>query len=451
MRRQQGFEGVWWGTLQAGAQRLRVVFRLQRDADGQLRGTIDSLDQAATGIPISEITVEGNTIRVRSDAVQGEFVGALSEDGKQIVGTWKQGGQELPLTLTRGEPPTPKRPQEPKPPFPYRTEEVRIPHLKERFELAGTLTIPEGKPPFPAIVFFTGSGAQNRDQEVFGHKPFLVLADYLTRAGYATLRMDDRGVGGSGGDMRTATTLDFADDALSGVRYLQKRKEIDRKRIGLLGHSEGALVCAVAAAKAPREVAFLIMLAGTGVPGEQILYRQAELMSRKAGLAEPLIERNRALQQRVFEILKRERDDAKAQDAIYEAMLQSLGAGANLPENQKAALRAQAANYISPWFRAFITLDPAPYLRKVRCPVLALNGELDLQVDPEQNLPAIERALREGGNKRITIRRLPNLNHLFQKARTGLITEYTEIEETFNPNALEAIRKWLDETVRGKK
>jgi uncharacterized protein len=451
VRRQQGFEGVWWGTLQAGAQRLRVVFRLQRDADGQLRGTIDSLDQAATGIPISEITVEGNTIRVRSDAVQGEFVGTLSDDGKQVAGVWKQGGQELPLTLTRGEPPTPKRPQEPKPPFPYRTEEVRIPHLKERFELAGTLTIPEGKPPFPAIVFFTGSGAQNRDQEVFGHKPFLVLADYLTRAGYATLRMDDRGVGGSGGDMRTATTLDFADDALSGVRYLQKRKEIDRKRIGLLGHSEGALVCAIAAAKAPREVAFLIMLAGTGVPGEQILYRQAELMSRKAGLAEPLIERNRALQQRVFEILKRERDDAKAQDAIYEAMLQSLGAGANLPENQKAALRAQAANYISPWFRAFITLDPAPYLRKVRCPVLALNGELDLQVDPEQNLPVIERALREGGNKRITIRRLPNLNHLFQKARTGLITEYTEIEETFNPNALEAIRKWLDETVRGKK
>jgi uncharacterized protein len=451
VRRQQGFEGVWWGTLQAGAQRLRVVFRLQRDADGQLRGTIDSLDQAATGIPISEITVEGNTIRVRSDAVQGEFVGILSDDGKQVAGVWKQGGQELPLNLTRGEPPAPKRPQEPKPPFPYRTEEVRIPHLKERFELAGTLTIPEGKPPFPAIVFFTGSGAQNRDQEIFGHKPFLVLADYLTRAGYATLRMDDRGVGGSGGDMRTATTLDFADDALSGVRYLQKRKEIDRKRIGLLGHSEGALVCAIAAAKAPREVAFLIMLAGTGVPGEQILYRQAELMSRKAGLAEPLIERNRALQQRVFEILKRERDDTKAQDAIYEAMLQSLGAGANLPENQKAALRAQAANYISPWFRAFITLDPAPYLRKVRCPVLALNGELDLQVDPEQNLPAIERALREGGNKRITIRRLPNLNHLFQKARTGLITEYTEIEETFNPNALEAIRKWLDETARGKK
>jgi predicted acyl esterase len=270
VRRLQGYEGVWSGVLQVGAQRLRLVFRLQRDADGQLRGTIDSPDQAATGIPISAITVEGNTIRIRSDAVQGEFVGALSEDGKQLAGTWKQGGQELPLTLTRGEPPAPKRPQEPKPPFPYRTEEVRVPQPKGKFELAGTLTLPDGKPPFPAIVFFTGSGAQSRDQEIFGHKPFLVLADYLTRAGYATLRMDDRGVGGSGGDMRTATTLDFADDALAGVRYLQKRKEIDRKRIGLLGHSEGALVCAIAAAKAPREVAFLIMLAGTGVPGEQI-------------------------------------------------------------------------------------------------------------------------------------------------------------------------------------
>jgi len=451
VRRQQGFEGVWWGTLQAGAQRLRIVFRLQRDADGQLHGTIDSPDQAATGIPVSAITVEGNTIRIRSDAVQGEFVGALSEDGKQLAGTWKQGGQELPLTLTRGEPPAPKRPQEPKPPFPYRTEEVRVPQPKGKFELAGTLTLPDGKPPFPAIVFFTGSGAQNRDQEIFGHKPFLVLADYLTRAGYATLRMDDRGVGGSGGDMRTATTLDFADDALAGVRYLQKRKEIDRKRIGLLGHSEGALVCAIAAAKAPREVAFLIMLAGTGVSGEQILYRQAALISRKSGIAEPLIERNRALQQRVFEILKRERDDTKAQEAIYEAFAESLGTGTSLSDSQKAIFRAQAADHTTPWFRTFLTLNPAPYLRKVRCPVLALNGELDLQVDPEQNLPIIERALREGGNKQITIRRLPNLNHLFQKAKTGLITEYAEIEETFNPDALETIRKWLDETVRGAK
>ncbi|MCS7301792.1 MAG: alpha/beta fold hydrolase [Fimbriimonadales bacterium] len=451
MRRQDGFEGVWWGVLEAGGQRLRLVFRLNRNADGGWTASLDSPDQGAQGIPVSAVQIEGRRITLKSELVQGEFVGTLSADGKQLEGVWRQSGNEFKLTLTRGEPPKPKRPQEPQPPFPYRTEEVRVPNRKAKIELAGTLTLPEGKPPFPAIVFFTGSGAQNRDEEIFGHKPFLVLADYLTRAGYATLRMDDRGVGGSGGDLRSATTLDFADDALAAVSYLKTRKEIDRRRIGILGHSEGALVGAIAAAKAPREVAFLIMLAGTGVSGEQILYRQAELIARKSNLAEPLIERNRALQQRVFEILKREKDDAKAQQAIYEALVQSLGAGAaQLPDAQKQALQAQAKSYVSPWFRTFIQLDPAAYLRKVRCPVLALNGELDLQVDPDQNLPAIERALRAGGNKRVAIRRMTGLNHLFQKARVGLITEYAEMEETINPAALEAIRQWLDETVKAR-
>ncbi len=448
MRRQAAFEGVWWGVLEAGGLRLRLVVRLKRDANGAWRATFDSPDQAAFGIPVSAVQIEGRRITLQSDAVQGELTGTLSEDGARIEGVWKQGGGELKLTLTRGEPPTPKRPQEPKPPFPYKTEEVRVPNRKARIELAGTLTLPEGKPPFPAIVFITGSGAQNRDEEIFGHKPFLVLADYLTRAGYATLRMDDRGVGGSGGDMSHATTLDFAEDILAAVSYLKTRREIDRKRIGLLGHSEGGLVGAIAASKAPREIAFLIMLAGTGVSGEQLLYRQAELINRKSGVAELLIERNRALQQRVFEILKREKNEEKAQQAIYDAIVESLGAGASLSDAQKSLFQAQAQNYASRWFRTFVQLDPAQYLRKVRCPVLALNGELDLQVDPDQNLPAIERALREGGNKRITIRRLSGLNHLFQKARTGLIAEYAEIEETINPAALEAIRQWLDETVK---
>ncbi|OYT74737.1 MAG: alpha/beta hydrolase [Armatimonadetes bacterium JP3_11] len=451
VRSQTTFEGVWSGILDTGAQRLRIVFRIRRNADGTWQATLDSPDQGARGIPVSAVETAGRQITLRSEAVAGEFVGTLSEDGKRLEGLWKQGGGEWKLTLTPGEPPTRKRPQEPKPPFPYTTQEVRVPNRKAKIELAGTLTLPNGKPPFPAIVFLTGSGAQNRDEEIFEHKPFLVLADYLTRAGYATLRMDDRGVGGSGGDMSRATTLDFAEDALAAVNYLKTRREIDRKRIGLLGHSEGALVAAIAAAKAPRDVAFLILLAGTGVPGEQILYRQAELIARKSNLAEPLIQRNRALQQRVFEILKREKDDAKAQQAIYEAIVQSLGVEASqLTDAQKTTFQAQAKSYTSPWFRTFVQLDPAPYLRKVRCPVLALNGELDLQVDPDQNLPAIERALRDGGNKRITIRKLPGLNHLFQKARTGLITEYVEIEETFNPEALEMIRNWLDELGREK-
>jgi len=447
VKRQTELAGIWSGTLTAGTLQLPLVLRFTRQPDGSYTATLDSPNQGAFGIPASAVQVEAERVVVRFEAIGGEFTATISPDGKQLTGTWRQSGGKYPLTLTRGELPKPKRPQEPQPPFPYRTEEVRIPNRKAKIELAGTLTLPEGKPPFAAVVLLTGSGAHNRDEEIFGHKPFLVIADYLTRAGYATLRMDDRGVGNSGGDFRRATTLDFAEDALAAVAYLRTRKEIDRKRIGLLGHSEGALVGAIAAANAPREVAFLIMLAGTGVPGEQILYRQAELIARKANLAEPLIERNRAIQQRVFEILKRERDDQKAEQAIYEALVNMLDASAQLSAARQHALRAEARNYVSPWFRTFLQLDPATYLRRVRCPVLVLNGELDLQVDPDQNLPAIERALREGGNKRFTIRRLPGLNHLFQRARTGLITEYAEIEETFNPDALQLIRQWLDETV----
>jgi len=444
----QQIEGSWWGVLRAGATQLRIVFHFKRNPDGTWTGTVDSPDQGARGIPLSEVRLEGSRVFVKVESVQGEFEGTLAENGREIRGEWRQGGNTLALSLSPGEPPLPRRPQEPKPPFPYRTEEVIVPQRKERFNLAGTLTLPEGKPPFPAVVFFTGSGAQNRDQEIFGHKPFLVLADYLTRRGYATLRMDDRGVGKSEGDLKNATTLDFANDLLAGVAYLKTRREIDRRRVGVLGHSEGALVAAIACAQAPREIAFAILLACTGVPGEQILYRQAELIAQKSGVAQPLIERNRKLQERVFEILKREPDNEKAAEQIYEAMVANLGSSAPLSESQKAPLREQAKAYTSPWFRTFITLDPAPYLRKVRCPVLVLNGELDLQVDPDQNLPVIERALKEGGNRNFTIKRLPGLNHLFQKARTGLITEYSQIEETFNEEALKLIADWLDQTVK---
>lgn len=448
---QQSFESDWWGSLQVGGARLRIVLHLQRTPDGSWLGTMDSPDQGVTSIPVSTITIEGKRLLLKVDSVQGELEGTLSEDGQAIKGEWRQGGATFPITLTRGQPPMPKRPQEPKPPLPYRVEEVVILQRKGKFRLAGTLTLPNGKPPFPALVCFTGSGAQNRDQEVFGHKPFLVIADYLTRRGYATLRMDDRGVGKSEGDLKNATTLDFVEDLLAGVAYLKTRKEIDHRRVGVLGHSEGALVVTIACAKAPKEIAFAVLLAGTGVPGEQILYRQAELIAQKSGIAQPLIERNRKLQERVFEILKREKDDEKASQQIYEALLENLSGMAQPNDNQKKILMEQAKSYTSPWFRTFIRLDPTPYLRKVHCPVLVLNGELDLQVDPDQNLPAIERALKEGGNHHCTIKRLPQLNHLFQKAKTGLITEYAQIEETFSEEALQIIADWLDQTVKPTK
>ncbi len=447
MRRIQTMEGSWSGSLKLGAQTLRIVFHFKRTSEGEWAGTLDSPDQGAFGIAISRITLEGRKLTVRVDSISGVFEGTLSEDGKQIVGEWSQLGNKFPLTLTFGEPPKPRRPQEPQPPFPYRMEEVRVMNRTARIELAGTLTLPEGKPPFPGVVFFTGSGAQNRDQEVFGHKPFLVLADHLTRSGFATLRMDDRGVGDSQGDMRTATTLDFVTDLLAGVSYLRSRREIDRRRVGVLGHSEGALVATIASARAPRDIAFAILMAPTGVPGEQILYRQAELIARKSGVSEALIESNRKLQERVFEILKRERDNTKAKQAIVDELLKMLGNTAP-SENQRANLEAQAESYTLPWFRTFVQLDPAPHFRRVRCPVLILNGTLDLQVDPDQNLPVIEQALRTGRNRRYTIRRLEGLNHLFQRARTGLITEYAQIEETINPTVLEIITDWLKQVAK---
>jgi pimeloyl-ACP methyl ester carboxylesterase len=436
--------GDWSGTLRTGAASLRLVFHLKPKPDGGYEGILDSLDQGAMGIPISEVIVEGQRVTIRVEAVQGEFVGTL--DGKTLKGEWRQSGMSLPLELRLGAPPAPKRPQEPKPPFPYRTAEVVIENPKAKMRLAGTLTLPRGKPPFPAVILLTGSGAQNRDEELFGHKPFLVLADYLTRRGFATLRMDDRGVGGSTGDMNEATTLDFAQDALAAFNYLQKRPEIDPKRIGFIGHSEGALVAAIAAAQSPK-VAFIVMLAGTGVPGDQILYRQAELIARKSGVADSAIERNRQLQARVFEILRREPDNEKAAQQITDALIANLVRG-NLPEAQRQALETQARTYTRPWFRTFVDLNPADYLRRVKCPALALWGANDLQVDPAQNLPAVEKALKAGGNRRATLRVLPNLNHLFQKSNTGLPTEYAQIEETFNPDALKIIADWLESVAK---
>jgi len=444
---QISFAGDWYGTLKAGEAELRLVFHLKQKPDGSYEGTTDSPDQGVMGIPITEVVVQERQITLRVASVQGEFIGTLAKDGKTLKGEWKQSGMRFPLELKKDTPPpAPKRPQEPRPPFPYRTEEVVIVNPKAKVRLAGTLTLPRGTPPFPAVVFLTGSGAQNRNEELFGHKPFLVLADYLTRRGFATLRMDDRGIGGSTGDMSQATTLDWVEDALAAVVYLKTRREIDPRRIGLLGHSEGALVAAIAAAQS-REVAFIVMLAGTGVPGDQILFRQAELIARKSGVSDNAIERNRLLQMRVFEILRREPDNEKATKQIAEALVTNLARG-TLPEAQRQALEAQARNYTRPWFRTFIELNPAEYLRRVKCPVLALWGANDLQVDPDQNMPAVEKALKAGGNKQITLRKLPGLNHLFQKSETGLPTEYAKIEETFNPDALKIIGDWLQSVTK---
>jgi pimeloyl-ACP methyl ester carboxylesterase len=291
------------------------------------------------------------------------------------------------------------------------------------------------------VLLISGSGAQDRDETVVGHKPFLVLADHLTRAGLAVLRVDDRGVGGSTGDRATATTEDYAEDVLAGVTFLKGRPEIDSRRIGLIGHSEGGIIAPMAATRSG-DVAFVVLLAGTGVPGAEVMLRQVELISRAHGLSADVVERAIEAQRDLFHLLSVDAGDREVGAKVRELIRIQLGPDA--PEETVEEAVAQHLEMVRlPWFRFFLDYDPRPALREVDVPVLALCGGKDLQVEPEQNLTEIFMALAEGGNDRFAIEELPGLNHMFQRAETGSPMEYYEIEETINPAALDAVSGWI--------
>jgi len=454
---QKPIVGTWLGELEvSGGTRLRMVFNIRPEADGGLAATLDSPDQGVSGLPVSEVTFANGHLRLVSSLVGGAFEGDLSQDGTVLDGKWMQGGMELPLSLERTEEPVraPARPQEPKPPFPYDEEEVRFTNPQGGHTLAGTLTLPREGGPFPAVVLVTGSGAQDRNETVMGHRPFLVLSDYLTRQGIGVLRYDDRGTAESEGDFATATSEDFTSDALAGVAFLKGRSDIAGDEIGVIGHSEGGLIAPMAAVRSP-DVAFIVMMAGPGVTGEEILLEQGAAIARAGGATEEAIRRNQELQKKLFAIVEEEEDPRAAQPRLEEAMregLASMTAGerstAGLTgDNEAQFVQNEVRQVNTPWFRFFLTYDPAATLRQVKVPVLAINGSLDLQVPPYQNLPVIERALLDGGNPDVTAAELPGLNHLFQTATTGSPTEYTGIEETVAPLALETIGDWILERV----
>ncbi len=327
------------------------------------------------------------------------------------------------------------RMQNPQKPYPYHEEEVKYNSMEPGISLAGTLTLPESGSPFPAVVLISGSGPQNRDEELLGHKPFLVLADYLTRRGIAVLRFDDRGVGGSSKATSKETSENFARDVLGGVSYLKTRKEINHDQIGLIGHSEGGLIAPMVAAGSP-DISFIVMIAGTGVNGEEILNLQSELMMRAGGVPEEMIKENVRTQKMMIDILKSTTDKEAAKEKIKAAL-------SNLGEDEMKQVQARLDSFITPWMRYFVTFDPKTALEKVRCPVLAIIGEMDLQVPPDQNLPEIKKALTAGSNKDFKTIELPGLNHLFQNCKTGSVAEYAQIEETISPKVLELISSWV--------
>jgi pimeloyl-ACP methyl ester carboxylesterase len=424
-------------------------------------GTISIPMQGVKDLALSDVTGRGPTIRFTlkpagaPEAAHAKFSWDVAEDGTSKGGLLRQMGQEFTVTAKRlaaGEAaPEMRRPQEPKPPFPYLSEEVEI-KVGESHVLSGTLTVPEGKGPFPGVILVSGSGPQDRDEALLGHKPFLVLADHLTRSGVAVLRYDDRGVGKSTGNFAKATSDDFGVDALAALEFLSRRPEIDAGKVGIVGHSEGGLIASMVAATSdlPR---FIVLLAGPGMRGLELLVLQGRLITEASGADAETAARNAAASERVLRAVV----DGKTDDAVrrllreaVEAELAMNAATKDKPAEERAAMaeqtvQQQAASVLSPWVKRFLAIDPAESLRKVRVPVLAMIGEKDLQVPPKENLEAIRAALSAGGNTKVTLKEMAGLNHLFQTAKTGAPGEYVEIEETFAPAALEAVSGWIRE------
>lgn len=431
--------GDWTGALSVSGVSLRIVFHVAA-GEGGLSATMDSPDQGALGIPTGSVEVVGDSLIISVPAVGGGYRGRI--DGDALTGRWSQGGQSLPLDLARGEaagaPPAPVRPQHPEPPYPYGVEEVRFANAGAGIELAGTLTTPPGDGPFPGVVLVSGSGPQTRDEVVAGHRIFHVLADHLTRRGIAVLRYDDRGVGESGGDFSAATSRDFASDAAAAVAFLRTRSTVDGGALGVVGHSEGGLVAPMVAAADP-QLAFVVLLAGPGVDGTEILVSQTAAMQRRSGVPAAQVEANERAIRAVAGILTT-RPEAVWTDEVRAALLESVPAGATA-EQARAAVDPQVASFANPWMAFFVGYDPVPALESLEIPVLALNGSLDLQVLADVNLPPLRAAL--GERPGVTVEELPGLNHLFQPAGTGMPTEYGTIETTFDPAALERVSTWI--------
>ena len=443
----QRFVGPWMGKLNVGAMQLRLGVNLSIDNSGKIIAQLDSPDQNTFGIKTDSTVISGDNITIKAGKLMASYEGAMTLGDSIINGKWTQGGQTFDLILKKTLTPIVlKRPQEPKPPFPYKSMDVTFHNEKANIDLAGTLTIPDGKGPFRAVVLVTGSGPQDRDEALMGHKPFLVIADYLTRNGIAVLRYDDRGIAKSKGTFSTGTTFDFADDAEAGLTWLKTQPLIDTKHVGIAGHSEGGLIAPIVASR-NNNVNFIILIAGPGISGLEILLAQSALISEKSGLAPDVVEKSSKVNKAIYDVILREKDNTRAAEEIKKIMADAVNSDPSVSETVKTeqikSLDAKITPILTPWFRTFLEIDPKQYLLKTKCPVLALNGTKDVQVPYQADLEAIDKYLKQAGNKNYTIMKIEGVNHLFQHADTGLPTEYGTIEETFAPEAFKAMGDFI--------
>ena len=436
--------GIWNGSL-GGI--LQMIFKISSDKSSSLIAELDVPDQLVKSLHLDTVIFDGRNIILKLNIASAYYEGKYNPDNISFDGNWHQSGQTFPLSLKKIDKVEGiKHPQEPKPPFPYKVEDVIYENKTAGIKLGGTLTLPVSGEQFTTVLLITGSGQQNRDEELFGHKPFLVLADYLTRHGIAVLRVDDRGIGESTGNFASSTTKDFSTDVLASVKYLKNRNEIDSKRIGLIGHSEGGIIAPMVASET-NDVAFIVLMAGSGLPGDEVLYLQGEALAKAENIPVERIKRIIELNRMMYNVIKAGSDSVK----IVEQLIKTYSDNYNsLDEKEKSEIPTPETMFghglksmMSPWFKYFINYDPAPALEKVKCPVLALNGSKDLQVLPTENLAGIKRALEKSGNKNFEVKELPGLNHLFQTAETGNPSEYAKIEETISPIALQTIGDWI--------
>jgi pimeloyl-ACP methyl ester carboxylesterase len=440
-------KGIWQGTLKFNGGSIRVVFRISGHESGDLKAEMDSPDQGVKGLHVDIVNFDGSNLKLEVNIISAFYEGKYNPDSIAFDGNWHQSGLTLPLAIKRIDKVEEiKRPQEPKPPFPYKIEDVIYDNKTAGIKLGGTLTMPESGGPFAAVILIAGSGPNNRNEELSGHKLFLVLADYLTRKGIAVLRVDKRGIGVSTGNFAASTTKDFSKDVLTSIEYLKNRKEIDSKKIGLIGHSEGGIIAPMVASET-HDVSFIVLMAGPGLPGDELLCLQSEALAKAEGYPVERIKESTEINKKMYNAIKTGGDSTKIAEALKKIYLDHYN---NLDKKEKSEIRNPKAVFegelksiMSPWFRYFISYDPAPALEQVKCPMLALNGSKDLQVLPTENLAGIKKAMEKGGNKNFEVKELEGLNHLFQTAETGSPAEYMKIEETISPTALQTICDWI--------
>ena len=443
---QVDFSGQWKASLMGLDMYIQVTNDPSLTATIPIQGVYDE--------PADNVEFKDSRIDFYIKKFGGSYYGDFRNDS--IIGTWSQAGRNIELVFLRNsENIVLSRPQEPKGPFDYNIEDVIFESTEPGIMMAGTITKPKGDGPFPAIILISGSGPQTRDCDLLMHKPFWVLADYFTKKGYAVLRYDDRGVNESLGKFRGATSADLSNDAEGAFLYMEAREDIDSKRTGFVGHSEGGMIAPIIGAR-NKDVDFMVLLAGPGIPRYDLMEYQLIHSYEVSGLSSDAVNKARDFVPKMLKLLMRDEPNDKIVDE-FQGLANQFFLSLTPEDQQKIGKNEQmfyfsmAPSFLDPWMRYFLKYNPEDNLKKVQVPVLAVNGKKDVQVTAKENIKGIKSALKAGGNKDVKVKCFKNKNHLFQNAKTGEGSEYASITETFSPDVMEYVVKWLDKEVKNKK